>query len=124
MDIGTDDDIYIPRLQWTNRPNTLSIQRLDRLQQKLELLLADITTGKTQVILTDTDTCWVDVHDDLTFMKTTDQFLWSSERDGYRHLYLYDMKGKLLRQLTRGPWEVDRLVGVDEKLKFAYFTST
>ncbi|MFQ5798361.1 MAG: DPP IV N-terminal domain-containing protein [Bacteroidota bacterium] len=122
-DIGSEDDIYIPRIKWTRNPNVLSIQRMNRAQNKLELLLADATTGKTRVILTEEEDTWVDVRDHLTFLEQ-DQFLWSSERDGFLHFYLYAMDGSLIRQVTRGPWEVDKLCAVDENHRAIYFTST
>jgi len=126
MDIGENDDIYISRIKWTNRPNTLSLQRVNRLQNKLELMLADVTTGKTKVILTEIDTtAWVEPErDDLTFLKNSEQFLWSSERSGFMHYYLYDYDGKLIQQLTTGNWEVQTLCGVDERNGTIYFTST
>ncbi|SMB93502.1 peptidase S9B dipeptidylpeptidase IV domain protein [Hymenobacter roseosalivarius DSM 11622] len=124
MDVGPEADQYIPRVLWTKTPNMLSIQRMNRLQNKLELLHADAATGKTQVVLTDTDPAYVDVADDLRYLSDGKQFIFSSEKDGYRHLYLYDMKGKLVRQLTKGNWEVIGVEGLDEKNGQLYFTST
>ena len=123
MDLGPQTDIYIPRILWTNDPQTLAIQRLNRLQNHLELLLADVADGRTKVVLTDEDSCWVDVRNDLQFLKTRKQFLWTSERDGYRHIYLYDLNGRLIKQLTSGPWEVTRVLGVDEQKGSVYFTA-
>ncbi len=122
MHTGTNSNQYIPRIQWTNDPNFLSIQRLNRLQNKLELLLADVRSGKIRVILTETDPCWVDVRDDLTFLKKTNQFLWTSERSGFRHIYLYNLNGKKVRQLTKGHWVVTSIAGVDETNGYVYFT--
>jgi dipeptidyl-peptidase-4 len=121
MDIGTETDQYIPRIQWTNDPDILGIQRLNRLQNKLELLLADVRTGQSAVILTERDSCWVDVMDNLVFLKSKKQFIWSSEQDGFNHIYLYDFNGKQLAQLTKGEWEVSRVSGVDEKRGLVYF---
>jgi len=121
MDIGAETDIYIPRIRWTNDPNVLAIQRLNRLQNKLELLLADVRTGKSRVVLTESDPCWVDVVDDLLFLKSKKQFIWTSERDGFNHIYLFDLKGKELVQLTKGEWEVSSVSGVDEKHGLVYF---
>ncbi|MGD9898757.1 MAG: DPP IV N-terminal domain-containing protein, partial [Calditrichaceae bacterium] len=118
METGDDPDIYIPRIKWTKNPNLLSIQRLNRLQNKLELLFADAQTGKSKTILTETDPCWVDVTDDLTFLENGREFTWTSERDGYRHIYLYKMDGKLIRQLTKGSWEVQGISGVNGNLVF------
>jgi dipeptidyl-peptidase-4 len=88
------------------------------------LLFADRTSGKTRTILTEEDSCWIDVFDDLTFLKNDRQFIWSSERDGFKHLYLYNLDGKLTRQLTKGPWEVEKLEAVDEAEGIIYFSSS
>ena len=122
-DIGAEEDIYIPRIQWTRDPNVLSVQRLNREQNKLDLLLVDAQTGKSSVILTEEQETWVDVRDHLRFLDQ-DQFLWSSERDGFLHFYLYAMDGTLVRQITRGSWEVDTLLALDEDHRMLYFTST
>jgi len=124
MDVGSEKDQYIPRILWTETPNLLSIRRMNRLQNKLEVLHADATTGKTQVVLTDTDKAYVEVNDDLRYLEGGKEFLFSSEKDGYRHLYLYDMKGKLVRQLTKGNWEITSIDGFDEKKGLVYYTST
>ncbi|WP_299460758.1 S9 family peptidase [uncultured Microscilla sp.] len=126
MDIGAEQDMYIPRLRWTQNPELLSIRRLNRLQNKLELLHANANTGKTQVILTEESKTYVDVDftDDLTYLKNGKEFIHTSERDGYKHIYLYKLNGKLVRQITKGNWEVRSLAGIDEKRKLLYFTST
>jgi len=122
MDIGEETDIYIPRIKFTNNPSRLSIQRLNRLQNKLDLLIADTQTGESKIILTETDSCWVDVYDDLTFLEDN-RFIWSSERDGYLHLYLYDIEGNLVNQITKGEWEISKLNAVDEEKGILYYTS-
>ena len=127
MDIGAPpdsaQDTYIPRIMWTSKLNTLAIERLNRHQNQLDLLLADATTGTSKVILTETEKTWIEIKDDLRFLKKTDTFIWSSERDGFLHLYTYGMDGKLSRQLTQGKWAVERLLGVDEKTGTVYFTA-
>jgi dipeptidyl-peptidase-4 len=124
MDTGANTDIYLPRVDWLPDSKRLAIQRLDRTQTTLDLLLADAKTGKSAAILTDKDPYWINVSDDLHFFKDGKQFLWSSERSGYRHLYLYDLNGKELEQLTHGEWEVRRLLAVDEAKGVVYFTAT
>ena len=123
MGLGKNDDIYIPRIEWTRNPATLSIQRLNRLQDTLELLYADISSGAARVILTERDDQWVNATNDLTFLKNGD-FIWPSERDGYRHLYLYRNDGALINQITKGSWEVESFYGVDEKSSTLYYSST
>ncbi len=122
MDLGTNDDMYIPRILWTLDPTVLSIQRMNRGQNVLELLYADISTGTTRTVLRETDDKWVDVTNDLTFLKD-DKFIWPSERDGYRHLYLYKNDGILLNQITKGRWDVESFYGVDEKAGDVYYSS-
>ncbi len=102
MDTGAETDIYIPRLNWLTDSTHLAIQRLNRTQTTLELLIADTNTGKTRTALSENDPNWINVSDDLYFFKDGKRFLWSSERRGYRHLYLNDLEGKKLAQLTKG----------------------
>jgi dipeptidyl-peptidase-4 len=109
---------------WTQVPNTLSIQRLNRLQNKLEILHADAATGKTQVVLTDTNPAYVEINDDLRYLAGGKQFLFTSEKDGYQHLYLHDMSGKLVRQVTKGNWEISAINGFDSKSGYVYYSST
>ncbi len=123
MDLGDNQDIYIPRIDFTNNPNTLAVQRLNRLQNHLELLFYDVNSGKGKLILEEKSNAWVDVHDDLKFLKKTKNFVWSSERDGYLHLYLFNNNGSLKQKLTSGNWEVKRLVAVDEENQKVYFTA-
>ena len=111
---GTETDIYFPRIKWTKDPNQLCIYRMNRHQNELELLLADATTGTTQVLLRETNPYYIEIDDNLRFLKDGKHFIWTSERDGYNHLYLYDMEGKLQRQLTKGKWIVSEFYGVDE----------
>ena len=124
MDTGINTDIYIPRVSWLPDSRNVAIERLNRAQDKLELLAADAKTGTSRVILTDTDKYWINVSDDLKFLRDGKRFIWSSERTGYRHLYLYDLDGKQIAQLTNGDWEVTALAGVDEDSGTAYFTAT
>jgi dipeptidyl-peptidase-4 len=125
MDVGPEPDQYIPRVTWTQTPNLLSIRRMNRLQNKLEILHADAGTGKTSVVLTDTDKAYVEVTDgDLFYLPGGKQFIFASEKDGYRHLYLHDMSGQEVRQLTKGSWEVSEVAGLDPKNGLVYFTST
>jgi dipeptidyl-peptidase-4 len=124
MDAGAETDIYVPRVNWLTDSKHLAIQRLNRPQTALDLLIADSTTGKTRTILSENDANWINVSDDLYFLKDGKRFLWSSERSGYRHLYLYDLEGKQLAQLTKGEWEVSAVDAVDEAKGLVYFTAT
>jgi len=124
MDTGNEKDIYLARADWLPDAKRLAIQRLNRAQTKLELLFADAGNGKSQVVLTEEDPYWINVGDDLYFFQDGGRFLWSSERSGFRHLYLYNLSGKLLRQVTSGNWEVPDVDAVDEKEGAVYFTAT
>jgi dipeptidyl-peptidase 4 len=124
IDTGKDANVYLPRFQWLPDGKQLAIERLDRGQSQLELLLADAATGSSRVLLTDKDPYWINLSDTLYFLKDAPQFVWSSERSGYRHLYLYGLDGKLERQLTDGAWEVTSLNAVNERERKIYFTST
>ena len=126
VDIGKETDQYIPRIRWTNDANVLSLNRLNRLQNKMEILHAEASTGKTDVILTEESKTYVDVEnfaDDVYYLADNKSFVMSSEKDGFKHLYQYDITGKLIRQITTGNWEVADFYGIDEKTKTLYFTS-
>jgi dipeptidyl-peptidase 4 len=126
VDLGTDPDFYLARVQWLPDGKTLAIQRENREQRSLDLLFADISTGKSRLILTETRSSWIDLNDELTFIHKTGEFIWGSNRDGYEHLYLYTADGRLEHQLTAGGWNVtdfrERAIrGVDEKRRLVYF---
>ncbi|MCH8169734.1 MAG: S9 family peptidase [Bacteroidetes bacterium] len=121
MDIGNNDDIYIPRIFWTNSSSKLAVLRLNRHQNFLELLMANTKNGKTKVIITDSDPAWIDVRHDVLFLKSRDQIIWTSEKSGFKHAYLYDYRGKLLNQITKGNWEITEVADIDEKNNWLYF---
>ena len=124
METGSENDIYIPRVNWLPDSKRLAIQRLNRAQTALDFMIADAATGNSRVAFTEKDQYWINVSDDLRFLQDGQRFLWSSERSGYRHLYLYDTEGKELAQLTKGDWEVSGVDAVDEKSGVIYFTAT
>ncbi len=129
MDLGAEQDIYLARVNWLPDGKTLAIQRESRNQRKLDLLFADIDSGKTRTVLTETSNTWIDLNDELTFLKKSHEFIWASARDGYTHLYLYGTDGHLIRQLTAGNWVVDdfrkrAVMGIDEKTRTVYFSAT
>ncbi len=124
MDIGAETDMYIPRVNWLTDSKHLAVQRLNRTQTTLDLLIGDAASGKTRTALSENDPNWINVSDDLYFLKDGKRFLWSSERSGYRHLYLFDLEGKQIAQLTEGEWEVTSLDAVDEAKGLVYFTAT
>lgn len=121
LETGDDIDVYLYRGQWTNDGREFTYHRLNRLQNKLELFAADPATGKTRLFLTDTDPCYIDEQTDLVFLKDNLRFLWTSERSGWREIYLYDLTGKLLKPLTNAKLPVRSIQGVDEARGWVYF---
>ncbi len=121
LDTGKKTDIYIPRVKWLQDSKTLSYQWQSRDQKTLELRFADIKDGNYKIALTEKADTWLNLTKDLRFLEKTPQFIWTSERDGFRHIYLYENNGKLERQLTQGDWVVDNVYGVDEKKGLVYF---
>ena len=122
MNIGTEKDIYIPRIQWTKEKNTLCIERLNRLQNKLELLMGNTQNGSTVIVYTEENKAYIDVPE-ITFLNDGKSFIINSEKTGWNHLYQYDMKGNLMKQITQGNWDIDQFYGIDEKKK-TLFVST
>lgn len=119
---GDNEDIYIPRVEWTKNARYLSYQWQSRNQQQLELRLVDLSNNQQKVLLSENSNTWLNLHDDLHFLDNERGFIWTSERDGYKHLYHFDFNGKLQRQLTSGNWVVDELDAVNEKQGMVYFT--
>src|SRR5690606_40761166 len=103
------------RVQWLPDAKQLSYQRMARNQQRLDLRLVDVETLKQRTLLSETSATWINLNDDLTFLKESDAFVWGSERTGFHQLYLYGLNGKLQRALSSGEWNVDRLLAVDVK---------
>ena len=126
VNIGRETDIYIPRIKWTANSNTLSVRKLNRLQNHMQLLHANADAGEAKVVIDEkTDTYFdVEVLDDLTYLADGKQFIYTSERDGNKHIYLYSLDGKHVRQLTQGNFEVADFLGFDQQSKTCYYTST
>ena len=120
--MGTYNDFYIPRIKWTRNTATLSAQILNRHQNQLDLLFIDAASGKVTTVLTEKDAAYVDITDHLTFLKDN-SFVWTSEKDGYNHIYHYEASGKLRRQITKGAWDVTAFYGVDEKNSRIFYQS-
>ncbi len=123
MDIGEETDQYIPRIKWTNDANMLAIQRLNRLQNHLDILLANAFTGESRILYSEDNPYYIDITDNLTFVGENDWFIMTSEKDGNNHIYLYNIEGELVKQLTSGNWDVTEVYGYDPKNKRIYFQS-
>ena len=120
--LGDEKPYYIPRIKFSPNKNKLMVQTINRHQNHLQLWSYDIQQRTAQVILEERENTYVDVHDNLKFLKD-ESFLWTSERDGYNHIYHYKADGTLKKQLTQGDWEVTRFFGVQEKTKEVYYAS-
>jgi dipeptidyl-peptidase-4 len=133
MDTGADTDVYTARVVWLHDSGHVAIELLNRAQNRLDLLFCDAATGASRTILTDADKYWINTSDDLYFFSDGKRFLWSSERSGFRHYYLYDLSGRQLDQLTTGSWGITGTSGfgpgavkhpeVDEANGAIYFLS-
>ena len=114
---------YIPRIKWTNDANLLSVQTLNRHQNNLNLYFVDARTGEANLVLNETDEAYVDITDNLTFLQDN-SFIWTSENDGWNHIYHYDKSGRLKNQITEGQWEVTNYYGYDPGSRKIFFQST
>ena len=120
FDTGSTHDNYIPRLKWTNEKNTLMIYKMNRHQNELELVLGNTSDGNLSSILTETNKYYIDITDDIRFIDNG-QFIWSSEKSGFNHLYLYDLTGREMRALTSGDFDVTNFYGVDQKNRRIFY---
>jgi dipeptidyl-peptidase 4 len=118
-----DGEAYLSQVAWTPDSRSLAITRLDRRQTTLELLLAEVNTGAAKQILAETDPYWINADPrGLRFLDDGKHFLWTSERTGFRHVFLYETSGRLVSQITRGDWEVTSIDAIDGRA--VVFTST
>jgi dipeptidyl-peptidase 4 len=127
VDLGSNPDFYLARVNWFPDSSAIAVQREARDQKSLTLLRADPTSGATNELLSEYSAHWVELNDNLTFLGKSRQFIWGSNRSGFQHLYLYDWAGKLIRPLTRGEWQVTGdndthgMRGVNEDRGLVYF---
>jgi dipeptidyl-peptidase 4 len=133
MDTGRDTDVYLPRVDWLPDSRRVAIERLNRAQNRLDLLFCDAGTGASNRILSQTGKYWINISDDLYFFSDGERFLWSNEETGFRHYYLYNLAGRQIEQLTSGDWGITGNGGfgpgaathpvVDETGGYVYFMS-
>jgi dipeptidyl-peptidase 4 len=121
---GDPRNHYIARMDWAASSNEVVLQRLNRLQNTNEVMLGDVRTGKVRTILTERDSTWVDLVDDLAWLQGGKSFTWVSERDGWNHVYVVSRDGKSIRLVTRGDHDVSKLVGADEKAGWLYYIAS
>ncbi|MGI9551409.1 MAG: S9 family peptidase, partial [Aurantibacter sp.] len=121
VDLG--DAYYIPRIKWMNNADLLSVQTLNRHQNHLKLLEVNVKNNTLSTLLEEKDKAYIDITDNLTFL-ADDSFIWTSENDGYNHIYMYDKDGKLRNQITKGAWEVTDYYGYDQNNDKVFYQST
>jgi dipeptidyl-peptidase-4 len=120
--IALGDYEYIPRIKWSNDENILVATTLNRHQNNLKLHKVNALSSSSSLLLNETDNAYVDIHDNLTFL-ADNSFIWTSEKDGFNHIYHHDFNGKLIKQITKGNWEVTNYYGFDESKKTIYYQS-
>ncbi len=120
--LGEYKDFYIPRIKWSTNPDILSVQVLNRHQNNLDLIFVDAKTKTPKIVLNEKDEAYIDVTDNLTFLEDN-SFIWTSEKDGYNHIYHYKESGELINQVTSGSWEVTDYYGYDAKNKSIFYQS-
>lgn len=123
VELGDYEDFYIPRIKWTQDPEILSVQVLNRHQNDLDLIFVDAEDNEAEVVMNETDEAYIDITNNLTFLEDN-SFIWTSEKDGWNHIYLYDEDGELENQVTKGNWEVTDYYGYDKDSKKIFYQST
>ncbi len=125
MDTGEEEDIYIPRIRWTKDPKKLAIIRLNRHQNKMEIILANAKVGSATPLYREENKYYIDESnfDNLVFLDNGTQFVITSEKSGYMHLYLYDISGKEKQALTKGNYDIANFYGYDPARKLFYYSS-
>ncbi len=123
VDLGEEQDIYLPRVAWVSDSSGIFFQKENREQTKLELIFADAENGETRVVLTENSDKWLNLNHGLQFLKNGEEFIWQSERNGFNHLYHYKNDGTLINQLTDGNWVVSGSVKISENEGRVYFSA-
>lgn len=121
--LGDYDDFYIPRIKWTQDPSVLSVQVLNRHQNDIDLIFVNAEDNSPKLIMNEKDEAYIEITDDLTFLDDN-SYIWTIEKDGYRHIYHYDKNGELIEQVTDGNWEVTNYYGYDRDRKVIFYQST
>jgi dipeptidyl-peptidase-4 len=122
-DTGKETDIYFPRIKMNPFTNMTIIYKLNRLQNHLEILSANSQTGKTTLLYQEDNKCYIEINDNIKMLSKRDEFVFTSEKDGYNHLYLHDVAKGTTSSITTGNWEVTEIKGVDEERGIVYYIS-
>ncbi len=128
VDTGEEKDLYFPRIKWTTSDRELCIMRMNRLQNHLEFLVADMSKAEpfsipSKPMYEEKSATYIEVNDNLIFLDKGAGFLWNSEKDGYNHIYHFDMNGEEVRQITQGEWDVIEFIGYDSNAEAVYYSS-
>ena len=123
IDLSAFNHYYIPRIMWTEDADVLSVQLMNRHQNVLDLVFYDASKNTAKLVHQEKDDAYVDITDDLTFLNDN-SFIWTSEKSGWNHIYHYDRNGKLIKQITDGPWTVTSYYGFNPKTARVYYQST
>ncbi len=121
VNLGNNEDIYVPRIKWFPDSEELCVFRMNRHQNHLELLNVKARNGRSRVMLEEKNRYYIDIHDNLTFLDDGRRFIWSSEQDGYNHIYLYDIRGRKVAQLTKGNFDVTSYYGYDPQRERIFY---
>lgn len=126
MNTGDKTDIYIPRIKWSTDNNELIMFRMNRLQNELDLLMANAQTGESKLVYQEKEEKYIErvTDETVTFLQDGDRFIIKSERNGFMHMYLYSLTSGELNPITTGDWEVTSILGVDNKKELVYYIST
>jgi dipeptidyl-peptidase 4 len=119
--LGNLTDMYIPRIKWTQDANKLCVFKMNRLQNHLQLYLVDGKEKKASILMEEKNKSYIEINDNLTFLKDGKHFLWTSEKKGFNSIYLYNMSGQEVNQITESKYDVLEFYGVDDKKSIAYF---
>lgn len=121
---GDPRNHYIGRMEWAAGSNQVILQRLNRLQNTNQAMLGNARTGEVRTVLTERDSTWVELVDDVTWLQGGKSFIWVSERSGWNHVYLVSRDGASLRPVTRGAFDVVKVLGADEKGGWLYYLAS
>lgn len=122
-DVGNETDQYIPRIRWSADSSKLCIYRLNRLQNHLELLMADASTGNSEVVYAEKNKYYIDITDQVCFLNNKHAMILSSEKDGYNHLYKYDWRSKVMTDLTPGKFDIESIIAIDTVNRLVYYSA-
>jgi len=121
--LGAETDQYIPRIKWTENDDQLCIFRMNRLQNKLELLLTNAASGQSDVIYVENNNAYIEINDNLEFLPDNASFIFNSEQSGFNHLYRWNWKEQKLSHLTEGNFDVESITSIDKKKKLVYYVA-